>query len=97
MLGPVNERNKMLTISPNSWCAFNQTCYLRYIYIRLFYCSMPFSREYNVRASSICDNNYFLVDLYLGCQIFRRREVLKINDLYKKVYKDGNLLMLCGY
>lgn len=39
-----------------------------------------------------------LVDLWLGCQIFRRRRLLRINGLsIKKGYKDANWLMPCGY
>lgn len=39
-----------------------------------------------------------LVDSWLGCQIFRRRSLLRINGLsIKKGYKDANLLMPCGY
>lgn len=38
------------------------------------------------------------VDLLLGCQIFQRGKMLKINGLsLKKDYKDAKSLISCGY
>ncbi|XP_022716188.1 transcription initiation factor IIF subunit alpha-like isoform X2 [Durio zibethinus] len=54
--------------------------------------------EYNVRARSSTEKNYFIGRFMIGLPNFSKKKMLRINGLCKKKdYKDANLLMLCGY